>query len=73
MAKEAPKNSHIFADSELMPLLASRQTKAGAANSREVLNLDPKNLDALNSLAWIEGTHPDARLRNEKRPLATRR
>ena len=47
-------------------LVTARQTPAAAAEFREVLRLDPKNLDGLNSLAWIEAAHPDAKLRNGK-------
>ncbi len=47
-------------------LVTARQMPAAAAEFREVLRLDPKNLDGLNSLAWIEAAHPDAKLRNGK-------
>ncbi len=47
-------------------LLAAKQPAIAVAQFREVLKLDPNNADALNSLAWIEATHADAKLRNGK-------
>src|SRR5208337_2096652 len=46
--------------------LAAKQTREAISEFREVLRLDPKNRNALNSLAWIEATHTDAAIRNGK-------
>jgi Flp pilus assembly protein TadD len=37
---------------------------------RAILAIAPDNLDALNSLAWIEAAHPSAKLRNGKEAVA---
>ena len=44
--------------------LAARQTPAAIGEFREILRRDPENQHALNSVAWIEATSPDAALRN---------
>ena len=47
-------------------LVEAKLTAAAAAEFREVIGLEAKNVGALNSLAWIEATCPDAKLRNGK-------
>jgi tetratricopeptide (TPR) repeat protein len=51
-------------------LIATKQLAAGIAEFRAIIEIDAKNLDALNSLAWIEATHPDAKMRNGKEAVA---
>jgi tetratricopeptide (TPR) repeat protein len=51
-------------------LLEAKQTKAALAAFREVLQHDAKNCDALNSIAWIEACHPDAKFRDGKDAVA---
>jgi tetratricopeptide (TPR) repeat protein len=50
-------------------LFAMKKFPEAVAEFRAVLRIDPKNVDALNSLAWIEAVHPDARMRNGKEAL----
>ena len=44
--------------------LAFGQSDAAVAEFREILRHAPKDVTALNSLAWIGATHPNAKLRN---------
>ncbi|MGO9108231.1 MAG: tetratricopeptide repeat protein [Thermoguttaceae bacterium] len=49
--------------------VASKQPREAMAEFREILRQDPKNQNALNSLAWIEATHADAAIRHGKDAL----
>ncbi len=51
-------------------LMATKQLSAATAEFRAVLAIAPNNLDALNSLAWIEAADPSAKLRNGKEAVA---
>jgi tetratricopeptide (TPR) repeat protein len=45
-------------------LIASKETPSAIQQLRETLRLDPKHVQALNELAWILATDPNASLRN---------
>jgi tetratricopeptide (TPR) repeat protein len=46
--------------------LACKEPRKAVAELRIILDKPPENLDALNTLAWIEATHSDSTLRNAK-------
>ena len=64
-AKAGPKDAYLRGF-RAYAMLAANQTAAAAAEFREVLAIEPKNVDALNSLAWIDAAHPDPKMRNGK-------
>ena len=62
----ASPDNLFFREFYAYALVAARQTTDAMSEFREMLRQDQKNLTALNSLAWIEATNPDAKLRNGK-------
>jgi tetratricopeptide (TPR) repeat protein len=62
---ESPKN--VFSrEFKANVHLILKQTREAMVEYREILRLDPNNAAAMNALAYIEATHPDAKLRNGK-------